>query len=467
MSSAAAPSPLRILVVDDETVVRDSLSAWFRQEGHHVDAAESARDAMRLCGQGRYDIALLDIKMPGMDGLDLQSRLAAADPDLTVIIMTAYAAVDSAVRAMKAGAYDYIVKPFDPDDFSLLVKRAAEHRSLRAENLRLKRSLESVWEAPPLVGQSPAIRRVLELIQNVAATDATVLITGESGTGKELVARAIHAASRRRYSPMVSVNCGALSEGVLESELFGHEAGAFTGARARRKGKFEAAEGGTIFLDEVGELSARVQVELLRVLEEKVVTRVGSNTPVPVDFRVVAATHRNLRERVEQGEFRDDLYWRLNVFTVEIPPLRARPEDVPVLAEHFLARFGAAMGRPPLRFSPSALEALRCHAWPGNVRELQNAVERAVVVSAREAESGGAGSVIEMRDLPLTVTATPPVSPLALREVERAHVAAVLERTGWNISQAARLLDVDRVTLYNKIRKYELKRPGDDPTAGE
>jgi two-component system, NtrC family, response regulator HydG len=469
MSAAPATTPpLRILVVDDEAVVRDSLCAWFRQEGREVETAESAREALRLCGLGRYDIALLDIKMPGMDGLDLQTRLAAADPELTVIIMTAYASVDSAVKAMKAGAYDYIVKPFDPDDFSLLVRRAAEHRSLRAENLRLKRSLESVGEPPPLVGQSAAVRRVLELVENVAGTDATVLITGESGTGKELVARAIHAASRRRYCPMVAVNCGALPEGLLESELFGHEAGAFTGARARRKGKFEAAEGGTIFLDEVGELSPRVQVDLLRVLEEKVITRVGSNTPVRVDFRVVAATHRNLRERVDQGAFRDDLYWRLNVFTVEIPPLRERPEDIPVLAEHFLARFGAAMGRPPLRFSPAALEALREHVWPGNVRELQNAVERAVVVSARAALSeAGAAGIIDVRDLPLAVTSAPPASsPLSLREVERAHVAAVLERTGWNISQAARFLDVDRVTLYNKIRKYELKRPDDGSSPG-
>jgi DNA-binding NtrC family response regulator len=466
MTSGSAP--LRILVVDDEAVVRDSLCAWFRQEGRHVDSADSAREALRLCGEGRYDIALLDIKMPGMDGLELQARLAAADPDLTVIIMTAYASVDSAVKAMKAGAYDYIVKPFDPDDFSILVNRAAEHRSLRAENLRLKRSLESVAEPPPLVGSSPAIRRVLELVENVAGTDATVLITGESGTGKELVARALHAASRRRYSPMVAVNCGALPEGVLESELFGHEAGAFTGARARRKGKFEAAEGGTIFLDEVGELSPRVQVELLRVLEEKVITRVGSNTPVPVDFRVVAATHRNLRERVDQGAFRDDLYWRLNVFTVEIPPLRERPEDIPFLAEHFLARFGAAMGRPPLRFSSAALEALKSHAWPGNVRELQNAIERAVVVSTRTGVSEVVPAAIEVQHLPLAVTAAPPsASPLSLREMERAHVAAVLDRTRWNISQAARFLDVDRVTLYNKIRKYELKRPGDDPTAGE
>jgi DNA-binding NtrC family response regulator len=251
---------------------------------------------------------------------------------------------------------------------------------------------------------------------------------------------------------MIVVNCGALPDGVLESELFGHEAGAFTGARARHKGKFEAAEGGTVFLDEIGDVSAHVQVELLRVLEEKVVTRVGSNTPVPVDFRVVAATHRNLEARIAEGTFREDLFWRLNVFAIEIPPLRDRPEDIPLLAEHFLGRFAAAMSRRSMRFSPAALEALRRYPWPGNVRELQNAVERAVVI--------GTGPAVELGDLPVhVVAASGKPGPGSLAEVEKAHVQAVLETTGWNISRAARVLDVDRVTLYNKIRRYELKRP--------
>jgi DNA-binding NtrC family response regulator len=443
---------MKILVVDDEAIVRQSLAEWFRQDGHSVDAAESAREGLRLCGQGRYDVALVDIKMPGMDGLEMQTRLSAADPDLTIILMTAYASVESAVQAMKAGAYDYIVKPFDPDDLSHLIQRASEHRSLRAENLRLKRNLEAAAAPPPLVGCSAAMKHVLELVTTVAATDATVLVTGESGTGKELVARAIHAHSARRYNPMIVVNCGALPDGVLESELFGHEAGAFTGARARHKGKFEAAEGGTVFLDEIGDVSAHVQVELLRVLEEKVVTRVGSNTPVPVDFRVVAATHRNLEARIAEGTFREDLFWRLNVFAIEIPPLRDRPEDIPLLAEHFLGRFAAAMSRRSMRFSPAALEALRRYPWPGNVRELQNAVERAVVI--------GTGPAVELGDLPVhVVAASGKPGPGSLAEVEKAHVQAVLETTGWNISRAARVLDVDRVTLYNKIRRYELKRP--------
>jgi DNA-binding NtrC family response regulator len=443
-----------MLVVDDEAIVRDSLGAWFRQDGHHVDTAENGKEALHLCAQGQYDIALLDIKMPGMDGLELQTRLAAADPDLTIVLMTAYASVESAVRAMKAGAYDYIIKPFDPDDLSLLIKRAAEHRSLRAENVRLKKTFESVAAPPPLLGASLAMKHVLELIATVSASDATVLVSGESGTGKELVARAIHAGSARRYNPLVVVNCGALPEGTLESELFGHEAGAFTGARARHKGKFEAAEGGTVFLDEIGEVSAKVQVELLRVLEEKVVTRLGGNTPVAVDFRVIAATNRDLLAMVREGTFREDLYWRLNVFTIEIPPLRERPEDIPVLAEQFLDRFARSMNRKPMSLAPDTLEVLKAYPWPGNVRELQNAIERAVVVAT--------GACVEPKDLPVHIMNAPVrPGPGSLAEAEKAHVQAVLDAQGWNITRAARVLDVDRVTLYNKIRKYELKKPGD------
>jgi DNA-binding NtrC family response regulator len=358
---------------------------------------------------------------------------------------------------MKAGAYDYIVKPFDPDDLSLLVKRAAEARSLRAENQRLRQSLESAAAPPMLLGCSTAMRHIVELVASIAPSDSTVLITGESGTGKEVVARAIHGASPRRLNPMVVVNCGALPEGILESELFGHEAGAFTGARARHKGKFEAAEGGTVFLDEIGEVSPKVQVELLRVLEEKAVTRLGGTEPLPVDFRTICATNRDLQEAVKAGSFREDLYWRLNVVHVHIPPLRERPEDVPVLADAFLARFAQSMSRRPMRFSDDARDALAGYPWPGNVRELQNAIERAVVV--------GRGDVITAADLPVRVTQLKAAggAPGSLAEAERAHVLAVLDANGWNITRAARVLDVDRVTLYNKIRKYELKRP---PQAG-
>ncbi len=448
-------APLRILVVDDETIVRESLSAWLRQDGHVVDVAENAKEALRLAAQSRHDIALVDIKMPGMDGLALQQHLASADPELAIILMTAYASVESAVAAMKAGAYDYIVKPFDPDDLSLLIRRAGEHRSLRAENVRLKQSLDTAASAPPLLGGAPAMKRVLELVATVAASDATILVTGESGTGKELVARAIHSGSARRYGPLVVVNCAALSEGVLESELFGHEAGSFTGAQGRHKGKFETADGGTVFLDEIGEVGPKVQIDLLRVLEEKTVTRLGGNTPVPVDFRVIAATNRDLPALVKSGQFREDLYWRLNVVTVALPPLRERREDVLLLAEDFLGRFAGAMGRRPMILSPQVRQTLLDYTWPGNVRELQNAIERAVVVSS--------GDTIEMRDLPLRVAAgAMRPGPGSLAEAEKAHVLSVLESQDWNISRAARVLDVDRVTLYNKIKRYELKRPDDD-----
>jgi DNA-binding NtrC family response regulator len=444
--------PLSILVVDDEPIVVQSLGDWFRQDGHRVDTAQSSREALNLVSEKDYDLAFLDIKMPGVDGLELQQRLAAVKPDLTVIIMTAYASVDTAVKALKAGAYDYIAKPFDPEELSLLVRRAGEHRSLRTENLRLKERLEAASEPAAIVGISPAINHVLELVKAVAVTDATVLIKGESGTGKELAARAIHAGSKRRYGPMVVVNCGALAEGLLESELFGHEKGAFTGAMFRHRGKFEMADGGTLFLDEIGTITPKVQVELLRVLEEHAVTRVGGRTPTPVDFRVIAATNEDLEAAVRRGDFREDLYWRLNVFTIEMPPLRTRPEDIVPLAESFLERFTRSMNRKPMRFSEDAILALQAYSWPGNVRELQNAVERAVVV--------GTPPQLEAKDFPMRVTEAPPLAggSQSLAEAERAHILAVLEAHDWNISSTARILEIDRGTLYHKIEKYGLEK---------
>ncbi len=441
-----------LLVVDDEPIVRRSLSEWFREDGHAVDAAEDAEAALRLAGEKAYDVAFVDLRMPGMDGLELQRRLTAAQPGLLIVIMTAYGSVESAVEALKAGAYDYLTKPFDPDEVSHLVRRALEHRSLSAENLRLKERLETATAPSPIIGNSPAMRRVLEMIASVSPTDSTVLIQGASGTGKELVARAIHANSARRYGPLVIVNCGALAEGILESELFGHEKGAFTGAHERRAGKFELADGGSIFLDEIGAVSQRVQVDLLRVLEDKVVTRVGGQSSVAVDFRVLAATNQDLEAMVHRGEFREDLYWRINVFTIEIPPLSERPEDALLLAQHFLERFARAMHRPALRLSPAAAEAIRSYAWPGNVRELQNAIERAVVL--------GTPPAVEVADLPLRLARSPVgPGPLSLAEVERAHVLAVVERCEWNLSRAARLLQIDRGTLYNKLDRYGVERP--------
>jgi DNA-binding NtrC family response regulator len=455
MSVAEERAKTRLLIVDDEAVVGDSLGEWFRQDGYDVAVARDARSALRILAEDEKDIALVDIKMPGMTGLELQEKLKEVAPDVTVIIMTAYASVETAVEALKAGAYDYITKPFDPDELSHLVARAAEHRSLSVENVRLRRQLEHATEPLPIIGNSPAMAHVMEMIGAVAETDATVLIRGDSGTGKELVARAIHSRRARRFGPLVVVNCGALSESLLESELFGHEKGAFTGAQYRHKGKFELADGGTIFLDEIGAVSPRVQVEMLRVLEEKQLTRLGGQKPIRVDFRVIAATNQDLDRAVREEQFREDLFWRLNVFTIELPTLKERGDDVLLLAEHFLEQFSYAMNRPGLQLSEESRSALASYEWPGNVRELRNAIERAVVV--------GHPPEILPEDLPLRVTerAASRSGPMALAEVERTHVLSVLETLDWNMSRAAAALEIDRGTLYAKIRKYGVTRPED------
>ena len=442
----------RILIVDDETIVRESLGSWFQEEGYSVDVAASARETLEKLTTKDWDIFLLDIRMPGMDGLELQRKIKESHPDSTIIIMTAYASVETAVEAMKQGAYDYIVKPFDPDDLEHLVRNAFESKQLVSENIQLRSKIDEINLFHEVVGKSTAMRRVLEQVAIVSASDTTALIRGESGTGKELIARAIHANSPRRYLPIVVVNCGALSEGVLESELFGHEKGAFTGAHYRRKGKFEMADGGTLFLDEIGDINLKTQVDLLRVLEERKITRVGGNAEIPVDFRLIAATNKNLEAMSKEGKFREDLYYRVNVFSIAIPPLRERREDVLPLAEHFLRRFAQSMNKPVTGIAPETMELMRGFDWPGNVRELQNAIERAVLVCK--------GKEIQPGDLPLQVSGSGggATNGKSLSDVERHHVRHVLEETGWNVYQAARLLEIDRVTLYNKIKKYGFKR---------
>ena len=449
---------LRILVVDDEEIVRSSLADWLAEDGHDVRACHDAPSALTAMREGSWDLALVDIKMPGMDGLELQKRLREIDADLNVVMMTAFASVETAVRALKEGAYDYITKPFDPDVLSHILRRAGDKRDLVVENRGLKQQIEEIASERPILGQSPSIRRVVELVKTVAATDTSVLITGESGVGKELVARAVHANSPRAYMPLVVVNCGALPEGTLESELFGHERGAFTGAQYRHKGKFELADGGTLFLDEIGEVTPKIQVELLRVLEEKRVTRLGGSASVKADFRLVAATNRDLERAVADGDFREDLFYRINVFGIHVPPLRERREDVRDLALHFAQRFAQQMNRPLPQFTAAALRRLEEHDWPGNVRELSNAIERALVVRR--------GDVIDADDLPFAVApqvasqAAPPQADRSLAAVERDHVRSVLDETRWNISETARVLHVDRGTVYNKIKQYGLSRDG-------
>jgi DNA-binding NtrC family response regulator len=441
----------RILIVDDEKAVRESLGSWFRDEGYRVDVAESAKEALAKLAHDNWDVFLLDIRMPGIDGLELQRKIKEAQPDATVIIMTAYASVETAVEGMKQGAYDYIIKPFDPDDLEHTIRNAVERKHLVSENQQLRTKIDELNLLHEIVGTSAATHRLLEQVAMVSASDTTVLIRGESGTGKELIARAIHANSDRRYMPIVVVNCGALSEGILESELFGHEKGAFTGAQYRRKGKFEMADGGTLFLDEIGDIGLKTQVDLLRVLEEKKICRVGSNLEIPVNFRLITATNKNLESMNGEEKFREDLYYRINVFSLTIPPLRERREDIPLLANHFLKKFALGMNRSIAGISAAAGQMLNDHDWPGNVRELQNAIERAVLVCKTPK--------IEPGDLPLHVNDAngAPVGK-SLDEIERQHIKRTLQESGWNVYRAARLLEIDRVTLYNKIKKYGFKR---------
>ena len=439
----------RILIVDDELVVRDSLQKWFDSEGYDAGAVSSGREALFAIQQKQYDLVLLDIKMPGMDGMELQKKLREVDSDLTVVIMTGYASVETAVEALKMGAYDYITKPVDPDELVHLVSNALGHKRYKRELERLRENLQEIYPDTKLIGNSPAIRRVLELVEMVAATDTTVLIFGESGTGKELVARAIHAASPRRNMPMVVIHCGAITETLLESELFGHERGAFTGAQYRKKGKFEVADGGSVFLDEIADISLKTQTDLLRVLQEKEIQRVGGSQTVKVDFRCIAATNKSLEDLVKAGTFRPDLYYRLKVFAIDLPPLRERREDIPLLADHFLKKFATAMNKPLPTLSPLAVDLLLAHDWPGNVRELENAVERAMVI--------GRGPEIQPADFPFQLQPTQPVAGRTLDEMERSHIERVLQETAGNLSRAARILDIDRTTLYNKLRRYGLK----------
>jgi DNA-binding NtrC family response regulator len=440
---------ISILIVDDEASVRDSLYSWFIEDGYTVECAENAKKALSILETRSFEIILADIKMPGMDGLEMQRRIKSLNKDTIVIIMTAFASVDTAVRALKDGAYDYITKPFDPDDLSHLIRNATKQIDLQKENEVLKAKVSNLDNVEDLIGNSKAMKKVLKEVESVAQSSASVIITGESGTGKELIARAIHSNSSRKYFPLVSVHCGALTESLLESELFGHEKGAFTGAMYNRKGRFEMADGGTIFLDEIATISSKMQVELLRVLESKTFIRVGGNKEISSDFRVICATNRDLKKMVENGTFREDLYYRLNVVNIAIPPLRERTEDIPLLVEYFIGKYCTSMSKDVVSIEPAALKRLEEFEFPGNVRELENMIERAIVI--------GNGKEIHLKDLPLgkdIVNSTVE----SLDDLENKHVLQILTKYGWNISRAAKALNVDRVTLYSKIKKYKLKK---------
>jgi len=441
----------RILVVDDELSIRISLGDLLRRDGHQVDVAENAEKALEVLETQSFDLLMLDIKMPGMNGLEMLEKVVEEDPDAAVVMMTAYGSIDSAVKAMKLGAIDYVVKPFDPLEIGMLIERILEDQVVRREHQLLKHQVKTCGSYGPMIGRSPVMLKLFELVEDVAATDSVVLISGESGTGKEVLARAIHEKGSRSDGLFVGVNFGAFTESLLESELFGYEKGAFTGAESSKQGLLEAAAGGTLFLDEIGDASQKMQIDLLRVLQERKFRRVGGVKDVEADFRVLAATNRDLEKAVEKGDFRQDLYYRLNVVQLEIPPLRERREDIPALAEHFLEKLRVRMNKKIGSISTEGMQLLLSHDWPGNVRELENAIERALVV--------GKHKRIVPEDLPIAMQSDveAPIDE-TLESWERSYITGKLVQYDWNISRTAQALGIDRGTLYAKIKKYDLSQ---------
>ncbi|WP_027369709.1 sigma-54-dependent transcriptional regulator [Desulfovermiculus halophilus] len=440
-----------ILIVDDELILRESLSAWLARDDFKVEAVASAEKALERIRQTRYDIIFLDIKLEGMSGLEGLKKIRDLDQDTAVVMITAYGSISTAVEAMKDGAHDYLLKPFEPETLTVLIEKILERRARDRENLYLRAAHQERTKFENLIGQSPAMQEVFDLIQEVAPTDSTVLITGETGTGKELVAKAVHTRSSRAQGPFVAVNCGALPEHLMESEIFGHQKGAFTDAKSTKKGRLELAFGGSLFLDEVGEISVRMQIDLLRVLEERKFYRVGGTQPIEADFRVIAATNKDLEQAVRDGSFRQDLYYRLKVISIQIPPLRKRKEDIPLLADHFRLRFAQETNKEIGSISREALDEMMLYDWPGNIRELENAIERAVVV--------GKSRSIQPQDLPIFSSAqSRGPQDLSLREMEKEHIASILEQTNWNIKKSAEILGIDRSTLYHKLKRYGLSK---------
>ena len=444
---------MHIMIVDDERIIRESFFHWFQKSGHRVATAASGDEALAKLGETPFDLLFVDIKMPGMDGIELLAAVKETYPETMVIIITAYGSIESAVQAMKIGATDYLLKPFKPDQLSLLMEKVIQQQKRQSEFDYLKGRLEKITRFDNIIGQSAAMTAIFDMITEVAGTDASVLLAGETGTGKELIAKAIHVKSPRANLPYIAINCGAIPDTLLESELFGHQKGAFTGAMQTCKGFFEVVNGGTLFLDEVGEISPKMQVDLLRVLEEKKIIRVGSRQPVAVDFRLITATSRDLEAQINAGDFREDFYYRIHVIQIEIPALRQRREDIKLLAEHFLKKFCHETTKRVDRISPQTLKLLEAYDWPGNVRELENAIERAVVLSKSRI----------LNESDFAFLRPPPAASLpgpSLREMEKYHICTILDRHGWNVTQAAKALEINRVTLHKKIRRYQLKPDG-------
>ncbi len=449
-------SGILILVVDDERIVRQSLSNWLKEEGYDVETAENGSVAFDKIKKNNYDLVLADIKMPEMDGIELLGKSKRIDPDLQFIVMTAYASVDTAVTAIKDGAFDYVVKPVDPENISQIIRRSLKFKMLEKENQLLKKELGKKYGIDEIIGKSKKMEDIFELILTVADSESVVMIRGESGTGKELIAKALHAHSKRKYGPFIALSCGALPDTLLESELFGYEKGAFTGANLRKKGMLEMAHNGTLFLDEIGDISQKTQVDLLRVLQERVIYRLGGTEPIKINVRIISATHCDLEAAIKERRFREDLYYRLNVIIINVPPLRERKEDIPLIINYFLNKKLLETKKQINNVSSEAMDAFIAYSWPGNVRELENVIERAVIISKT--------SELTIDNIPTVVKnslspkeANEDISQDSLSELERSHIKTILDRNDWNISKSAKDLRIDRTTLYTKIKKYKIE----------
>jgi two-component system, NtrC family, response regulator HydG len=449
----------KILIVDDDTAHLSMLQTVLKSLGHSIESATDGKDAITGVEKTPYDLVLMDVRMADIGGMEALEKIKAFNPAIPIIIMTAYSSVDKAVEAMKLGAYDYLTKPLNFDDLKITIDRAMSHLHLTRENADLKKKISSDTDFSRIIGSSFAMKAVKETAKIAAPTDATILITGDSGTGKELFAKAIHDHSTRKKNKLISINCAALNETLLESELFGHEKGAFTGADKKRDGLFLHADKGTIFLDEIGEIPLSMQVKLLRTIQEREIQRIGSDRPIPIDVRILVATNKNLEQEVKQGRFREDLFYRLNVINIRIPSLKERPDDIPLLAQHFLTRYSEKNRKQFKGFTPVAMDAMMKYPWPGNGRELENAVERAVILSM--------GQYISEKDLPADVVKNyrpddvfqNPLTELggkSLDKIEAMALAQTLKQTGGNKTEAAKLLHITRTTLNNKIKKYHL-----------
>jgi DNA-binding NtrC family response regulator len=428
---------MNIMIVDDERIVRESLFHWFAKLGHTVEKASSGFEALELLEKSAFDVLFVDIRMPEMNGIELLEKVKTEYPETVVIIITAYGSIESAVNAMQLGASDYLLKPFKPDYLSLVMEKVAQQVKLASERDYLRGRLAKITRFDDIIGQGPAMQKIFDLILEVAHSDASVLLTGETGTGKELVAKAI--------------NCGAIPDSLLESELFGHQKGAFTGATHSRRGLLEVVTGGTLFLDEIGEVSAKMQIDLLRVLDENKIRRIGNSHSVTVDFRLISATRRNLEHEIAAGNFREDFFYRINVITIHLPPLRERKEDIPLLIRHFLGKYSQETTKRVDHITRDTIERLIEYEWPGNVRELENAVERAVVLARSR--------TLDIQDFSF-LQRTPAMfsKPMSLRDMEKQYIRRVLEECGWNVTKAAKMLNINRVTLHKKIKRFAIQK---------